>query len=207
MTIDTACSASLVAVDVACRYLDSYQADSMLVGGANMWMSPEHNEEIGMMNMTQSASGKCHSFSANADGYVKAEGINMVCLKRLDDALRDGDPVRAVIRGTASSASGRTAGIANPSPDAQALTIRAAYENAGITDFKATSFLECHGTGTLAGDPVEVKGAASVFAAGRDKGQELIIGSVKSNIGHVRQVHFHSYLPPYLPSSSGPEST
>ncbi|ROV92586.1 hypothetical protein VMCG_08925 [Cytospora schulzeri] len=184
MTIDTACSASLVAVDVACRYLDSFQADAMLVGGTNMWLSPEHNEEIGMMNMTQSASGKCHSFSANADGYVKAEGFNVVYLKRLDDALRDGDPIRAVIRGTAASASGRTAGIANPSPDAQALTIRAAYQNAGITDFKATSFLECHGTGTLAGDPVEVKGAAQVFAADREEGQELIIGSVKSNIGH-----------------------
>ncbi|ROT38157.1 hypothetical protein SODALDRAFT_360496 [Sodiomyces alkalinus F11] len=184
MTIDTACSASLVSVDVACRYLDAFQADAMIVGGANMWITPEHNEEVGMMNMTQSASGKCHSFDAKADGYVKAEGINAVFLKRLDDALRDGDPIRAVIRGTAANASGRTAGIANPSPDAQAAVTRAAYKNAGIVDFKATHFLECHGTGTLAGDPVEVKGAASVFAAGREPGQELVIGSIKSNIGH-----------------------
>ncbi|KAI1083471.1 PKSKA1 [Whalleya microplaca] len=184
MTIDTACSASLVAVDVACRYLDSFQADSMLVEGANMWMVPEHNEEIGMMNMTQSASGKCHSFDAKADGYVKSEGVNAIYLKRLDDAIRDGDPIRAVIRGTAVGASGRTAGLANPSPHAQALVIRAAYSNAGITDFKATGFLECHGTGTLAGDPVEVRGAASVFAMNREDGEELIIGSIKSNIGH-----------------------
>ncbi|KAI0533592.1 PKSKA1 [Xylaria digitata] len=184
MTLDTACSASLVAVDVACRYLDSFQADAMLVGGANMWLSPEHNEEIGMMHMTQSATGRCHSFDAKADGYVKAEGINAVYLKRLDDAIRDGNAIRAVIRGTAVGASGRTAGIANPSPDMQALTIRAAYKNAGITDFRATTFLECHGTGTLAGDPVEVKGASSVFAQGRELGQELIIGSIKSNIGH-----------------------
>src|SRR6266699_3465379 len=124
MTIDTACSASLVSVDVACRYLDSFQADGMLVGGANMWLAPEHNEEVGMMHMTQSASGKCHSFDAKADGYVKAEGINAVYLKRLDDAIRDGDPIRAVIRGTAANASGRTAGIANPSPDRQAAVTR-----------------------------------------------------------------------------------
>ena len=184
MTIDTACSASLVSVDVACRYLDSFQAEGMLVGGANMWLTPEHNEEIGMMHMTQSASGKCHSFDAKADGYVKAEGINVVYLKRLDDAIRDGDPIRAVIRGTAANASGRTAGIANPSPDAQAAVTRMAYKNAGISNFQGTHFLECHGTATSAGDPVEVKGAASVFAAGREHFQELVIGSIKSNIGH-----------------------
>lgn len=184
MTIDTACSASLVSVDVACRYLDSFQADAMIVGGANLWLTPEHNEEVGMMNMTQSGTGKCHSFDAKGDGYVKAEGINVVYLKRLDDAIRDGDPIRAVIRGTAANASGRTAGLANPSPDMQAAVTRTAYKNAGISDFLATQFLECHGTGTLAGDPVEVKGAASVFAAGREHGRELVIGSIKSNIGH-----------------------
>ncbi|KAK4120691.1 PKSKA1 [Parathielavia appendiculata] len=184
MTIDTACSASLVSVDVACRYLDSFQADGMIVGGANLWLTPEHNEEVGMMHMTQSASGRCHSFDAKADGYVKAEGINVVYLKRLDDAIRDGDPVRAIIRGTAANASGRTPGIANPSPDMQASVTRMAYKNAGITDFRATQFLECHGTGTLAGDPVEVKGAGAVFAAGREPGQELVIGSIKANIGH-----------------------
>lgn len=184
MTIDTACSASLVAVDVACRYLDSFQANAVLVGGANLWLTPEHNEEIGMMHMTQSASGKCHSFDANADGYVKAEGVNAVYLKRLDDALRDGDPIRAVIRGTSAAASGRTKGIANPSSDAQAYAIRMAYQSAGISDFQATGYLECHGTGTLAGDPVEVRGAASVLGTGREDGKELVIGSIKSNIGH-----------------------
>ncbi|RYC59888.1 hypothetical protein CHU98_g6324 [Xylaria longipes] len=182
MTIDTACSASLVAVDVACRYLDSFQADSMLVAGANIWLSPEHNEETGMMRMTQSASGKCHSFDAKADGYVKAEGINCIYLKRLDDAVRGNDPIRAVIRGSATNSAGRTPGIASPSPQAQAAAIRAAYRNAGISEYKDTALLECHGTGTLAGDPVEVEGAASVFAATRE--QELIIGSIKSNIGH-----------------------
>ncbi|KAI1163548.1 PKSKA1 [Nemania serpens] len=182
MTIDTACSASLVAVDVACRYLDSYQADGMLVAGANIWLSPEHNEETGMMRVTQSASGKCHSFDAKADGYVKAEGINCVYLKRLDDAIRDKDPIRAVLRGTSTNSAGRTPGLASPSPAAQEAAIRAAYRNAGISNFDDTAFLECHGTGTLAGDPIEVEGAARVFAATRQ--QELVIGSIKSNIGH-----------------------
>ncbi|KAJ5687268.1 hypothetical protein N7536_009887 [Penicillium majusculum] len=184
MTIDTACSGSLVSLDVACRYLDTHQANGMIVAGANMWLNPEHNQETGMMRATQSASGKCHTFDAKADGYVKAEAINAVFLKRLDDAVRDGDPVRAVIRGTSTNSAGRTPGIASPSSEAQAAAIRAAYANAGISDFVDTAYLECHGTGTLAGDPVELAGAASVFAKGRDPGQELVIGSIKSNIGH-----------------------
>ncbi|WYZ45768.1 hypothetical protein EsH8_VIII_001084 [Colletotrichum jinshuiense] len=184
MTVDSACSASLVGVEVACRYLDTHQADGMLVAGASLWLTPEHNEEIGMMRMTQSATGKCHSFDAKADGYAKAEGMNVVYLKRLDDALRDGDPIRAVIRGTATNSDGRTPGIASPSAEAQSAAIRAAYSNAGIKNFNDTQYLECHGTGTPAGDPIEVKGAASVFAGTREPGQDLVIGSIKSNIGH-----------------------
>lgn len=139
-----------------------------------------------MMHVTQSGSGKCKSFDASADGYVKAEGVNCFFLKRLKDAVRNGDPIRAIIRGTAVNASGRTGGIANPSQEAQAAVTRLAYKNAGISedDFIKTQFLECHGTGTLAGDPIEVNGAASVFGKGRENGKELIIGSIKSNIGH-----------------------
>ncbi|EQB57536.1 beta-ketoacyl synthase domain-containing protein [Colletotrichum gloeosporioides Cg-14] len=184
MTVDSACSASLVGVEVACRYLDTHQADGMLVSGASLWLTPEHNEEIGMMRMTQSATGRCHSFDAKADGYAKAEGMNVVYLKRLDDALRDGDPIRAVIRGTATNSDGRTPGIASPSAEAQSAAIRAAYANAGIKNFNDTQYLECHGTGTPAGDPIEVRGAASVFAGTREPGQDLVIGSIKSNIGH-----------------------
>ena len=96
-----------------------------------------------------SPSGKCHTFDAKADGYIKAEGVNALLLKRLEDAIKDGDPIRAVIRGSATNSNGRTAGIANPSMAAQAAAIKAAYANAGITDLAATSYLECHGTGTL----------------------------------------------------------
>jgi len=108
---------------------------------ANLWLSPEHNQEVGMMRMTQSASGKCHSFDAKADGYVKAEGMNIVYLKRLDDAIRDGDPIRGVIRGTSTNSDGRTPGIASPSAELQTIAIKAAYANAGITNFNGTAYL------------------------------------------------------------------
>jgi acyl transferase domain-containing protein len=184
MTIDTACSGSLVSVDVACQYLNARQADGMIVAGANIYLSPDHNMDMGAMRGASSATGKCHTFDAKADGYIKAEAVNAVYLKRLDDAIRDGDPIRAVIRGTSTNSDGRTPGIASPSSEAQAAAIRAAYENAGISDFNKTGYLECHGTGTLAGDPIEVAGAASVFGPTRNVDNPLLIGSVKSNIGH-----------------------
>ncbi len=102
----------------------------------------------GAMKGASSLSGKCHTFDAKADGYIKAEGINAVMLKRLSDAIRDGDPIRAVIRGSATNSDGRTPGIASPSAEAQATAIRAAYANAGISDFNSTCYLEFHGTGT-----------------------------------------------------------
>jgi len=184
MTIDTACSGSLVSVDVACQYLNARQADGMIIAGANIYLSPDHNMDMGAMRGASSATGKCHTFDAKADGYIKGEAVNAVYLKRLDDALRDGDPIRGVIRGSATNSDGWTPGIASPSSDAQAMAIRAAYANAGITDFNETGYLECHGTGTLAGDPIEVAGAASVFGPTRLSSNALVIGSIKSNIGH-----------------------
>ncbi|KAK7542637.1 putative polyketide synthase [Phyllosticta citribraziliensis] len=184
MTIDTACSGSLVALDVACRYLQSKETDGAIVAAANLYLSPEHVMDTGAMKGASSLSGKCHTFDVKADGYMKAEGVNAVMLKRLDDAIRDGDPIRAVIRGTATNSDGRTPGIASPSAEAQAAAIRAAYANAGITDLSATAYLECHGTGTQAGDPTEVTGASSVFSASRDPDHPLVIGSIKSNLGH-----------------------
>ncbi|KAL8867225.1 MAG: hypothetical protein Q9198_008596, partial [Flavoplaca austrocitrina] len=138
----------------------------------------------GAMKGATSLSGRCHTFDVKADGYIKAEGVNAVILKRLSDAIRDGDPIRAVIRGSATNSDGRTPGIASPSSEAQATAIRAAYANAGITDLSGTAYLECHGTGTQAGDPTEVGGVASVFSSSRTFDDPLIIGSVKSNIGH-----------------------
>ncbi|KAI9742768.1 MAG: hypothetical protein M1818_003497 [Claussenomyces sp. TS43310] len=183
-TIDTACSGGLVAVDVACRYLNTREINGAIVAASNLYLSPEHNMDGGAMKGAASLSGKCHTFDVKADGYCKAEAVNAVILKRLDDAIRDGDPIRAIIRGSAQNSDGRTPGIASPSSEAQAVAIRAAYANAGITDFNATTYLECHGTGTQAGDPIEVTGASSVFGAVRSPDQPLLIGSIKSNVGH-----------------------
>lgn len=179
MTIDTACSGSLIGVDIACRYIQSGEIDGAIVAGCNMYLSPEHTMDYIATSGTTSASGRCHTFDAKADGYIKSEAVNMLLLKGLDDAIRDGDPIRAVIRGSATNSDGWTAGIASPNPKAQAAAIRDAYSNAGISDLTATSYLECHGTGTQAGDPVEAAGVASVFSTTRRADDPLIIGSVR----------------------------
>ncbi|MCJ1384548.1 hypothetical protein MMC17_007665 [Xylographa soralifera] len=140
--------------------------------------------DTGPIGQAHSPSGRCHTFDARADGYIKAEAVNAIILKRLDDAIRDRDPIRAVIRGSSTNSDGRTPGIASPSSDAQAAAVRAAYANAGIEDFGATSYLECHGTGTPAGDPLEVQGVSSVFTDSRSQSTPLIVGSIKSKIGH-----------------------
>jgi acyl transferase domain-containing protein len=184
MTIDTACSGSLIAVDLACRYLESGDADGAIVAGCNLYMSPEHNMDQHAMTAAASPSGRCWTFDARADGYIKAEAVNCLILKRLDDAVRHKDPIRAIIRGTSTNSDGWTAGIASPSAEAQASAIRGAYERAGIAAFDQTAYLECHGTGTLAGDPIECSAASSVFSASRPRESPLRIGSVKSNIGH-----------------------
>ncbi|RDL31023.1 Lovastatin nonaketide synthase [Venustampulla echinocandica] len=186
VTVDTACSSGLVGLDIACQNLRAGTLAGAVVAGVNLWLSPEHTEERGTMRAAYSSSGKCHTFDVKADGYCRAEAVNAVYLKRLSDAIRDGDPIRAVIRGTANNSNGWTQGINSPSAEAQAAVIRAAYNDAGIDSsrYAETGYLECHGTGTPAGDPLEVKGAASVLAHMRPQSNPLIIGSVKSNIGH-----------------------
>ncbi|KAL9110535.1 MAG: hypothetical protein Q9227_004893 [Pyrenula ochraceoflavens] len=155
-----------------------------VVGGCNLYLNPEHAMDAFAINGAGSPTGLCHAFDAKADGYIKSEAVNMVLLKRLDDAIRDHDPIRAVIRGSATTSDGWTAGIASPNAKAQAEAIRKAYTSAGLTDFSATSYIECHGTGTKAGDVVEIEGLASVFSNVLSADHPLRIGSIKSNIGH-----------------------
>ena len=121
-----------------------------------------------------SPNGSSRTFDADADGYVRAEAVNMLYIKRLDDAVRDGNPIRAIIRSTASNFDGKTAGIAQPSAESQEALIRGCYEAAGLCDFGETAFVECHGTGTAVGDPIEATTVANVFG---EKG--VYIGSVK----------------------------
>lgn len=169
---------------MACRYLQDDMADGMLVAGALLYLDPFALQDSGPMKGAFSPTGQCHTFDADADGYIRGEAINCVYLKRLDDAIRDGDPIRAVIRGSSTTSDGNTASLTQPNSQAQAAAIRRAYLNAGITDFNKTGYLECHGTGTPTGDPLEVAGLASVFAPTRSVDQPLVIGSIKSNVGH-----------------------
>ncbi|KAM3489254.1 hypothetical protein MY3957_007465 [Beauveria namnaoensis] len=194
LTIDTACSGSLAGLDVACRYLKTGEIDAAIIAASNLYFNPEHVMDIGAVGNAHSPTGLCHTFDISADGYVKAEAVSSFIIKRLSDAIRDGDPVRAVIRGSSTNSDGRTPGIASPSAEAQAVAIRAAYANAGITNFNDTGYLECHGTGTQAGDPTEVRGAASVFAASRPADKPLLIGSIKSNLGHAEPAAGNSGL-------------
>ncbi|KAH7374224.1 beta-ketoacyl synthase domain-containing protein [Cadophora sp. MPI-SDFR-AT-0126] len=184
VTLDTACSGSLVGLDFASKALRLGTIDMGIVATSNLYMSPEHVIDVGSQKGAHSPSALCHTFDAKADGYCKAEAVAAVIVKRLSDAVRDRDPIRAVVLGTAQNHNGRTPGIASPNSQAQALAIRAAYADAGISDFNQTAFLECHGTGTQAGDANEVDGAGSVFAPTRSSLNPLIIGSIKSNVGH-----------------------
>ncbi|MCJ1449246.1 MAG: hypothetical protein MMC23_009766 [Stictis urceolatum] len=185
VTIDTACSGSLVGLDFACRSLQSGESEIAIITASNLFIVPDHLMDTGVVGMVHSPTGLCHTFDDNADGYVKAESVNCVIVKTLAAAIRDRDPIRALIRGTASNSNGRTRGIVSPSDDEQAAAIRRAYANAGITDLAETTYLECHGTGTQAGDAAEVIGISKVFAESRDRDQLLHIGSIKGNIGHA----------------------
>jgi acyl transferase domain-containing protein/NADPH:quinone reductase-like Zn-dependent oxidoreductase/acyl carrier protein len=181
LVIDTACSSSLVALHEACEALRGGCIDAALVGGVNLLLSPYPFIGFAQAGML-SRRGRCYAFDARADGYARGEGAGMVVLKRLERAVADGDPIRAIIRGTAISASGRTMGLSLPSEAAQADLLRGVYRAAGVAP-EALAFVEMHGTGTPAGDPVEAAAVGRVLGQARAK--ELPIGSVKTNIGHL----------------------
>ncbi|TVY75806.1 Reducing polyketide synthase DEP5 [Lachnellula suecica] len=179
-TLDTACSSSLYCIHNAIRAIQSGDCDGAIAAGANLITSPEQHLGTSLGGVL-SPTSTCNTFDESADGYGRAEGINAIYLKRLSSALRDGDRISAVIRGTAVNANGKTPGIVQPSPFLQEAVIRKAYSDAGL-DFAGTDYVECHGTGTAIGDPIEVDALASCFA-GR-QGYPLLIGSVKTNLGH-----------------------
>lgn len=131
-----------------------------------------------------SPDGKCFTFDARANGYGRGEGVGVVVLKRLEDALRDNDTIRAVIRGSSVNQDGRTPGITLPSKEAQVANIRAAYAAAGL-DFGQTGYVECHGTGTQAGDWRELKAISETMGAARSAQTPVVVGSIKPNIGHL----------------------
>ncbi|MDZ7269345.1 MAG: type I polyketide synthase [candidate division KSB1 bacterium] len=183
VSVDTACSASLTALHLACQSLRLGESDLALAGGVNVILSPDGIITASQARML-SPDGRCKTFDASADGYVRAEGCGMVVLKRLSDALANHDHILALIHGTAANQDGRSSGLTAPNTAAQQAVIRAALERSGLQP-SDISYLETHGTGTALGDPIEVQSLGAVFGADRSPAQPLLIGAVKSNIGHL----------------------
>ncbi len=208
LAIDTACSSSLNAVHLAVRSLHSGECTVAVAGGVHVLLSPLPNiafSQAGMM----ARDGRCKTFDNRADGYVRSEGVGLVVLKPMSRAIADGDRIYAVIRGSATNQDGRSNGLSAPNPQAQEAVLRAAYSAAGINP-EAVTYVEAHGTGTKLGDPIEVGALARVVGAGSGRQDSCLIGSVKSNIGHLEAAAgvaglikaalaaYHGLVPPTL---------
>src|SRR5277367_1565498 len=183
VTVDTACSSSLVAVHLACQSLRTGDSNLAIAAGVNLLLSPAVTRSFDQAE-AMSPTGQCHAFDARADGFVRGEGAGVVVLKRLADALRDRDPVLAVVRGSAVNQDGRSNGLMAPNPAAQMAVLRVACSNAGVPPHEV-DYVEAHGTGTLLGDPIEARALGTVLGRGRPEQSPLLIGTVKSNLGHL----------------------
>ncbi|MEL7499891.1 MAG: SDR family NAD(P)-dependent oxidoreductase [Planctomycetota bacterium] len=183
VAVDTACSSSLVALHLAIQSLQRRDCDRALVGGVNAICSPTTNILTCKLKAL-SPSGHSRAFDAAADGYLRGEGCGMVTLRRLSDAQRDNDPILGIIRGSAIGHNGFSSGLTAPNPKSQEKVIRQALDRAGLAP-EEVGYLEAHGTGTELGDPIEVNAAAAAYCQSRDESNPLLIGSVKTNIGHL----------------------
>ncbi|KNG87291.1 putative polyketide synthase [Aspergillus nomiae NRRL 13137] len=183
MNIDTACSSSLIALHLACQDLRAGTASMALVGGANLVFHPQFMKVMSNANFLTPDS-QCWSFDERANGYARGEGIAMLVVKRLKDALHNGDTIRAVIRNTGSNQDGRTPGITQPCLESQIALIKETYRRANI-DMQPTRFFETHGTGTSVGDPIEATAIGRAFSYCRTSHDPLYLGAVKANIGHL----------------------
>ena len=183
MVVDTACSSSLVAVHLASQSLQTKESNICLAGGVNLILSPEITATFSMADM-MAADGRCKSFDASADGYVRGEGCGVIVLKRLSDAIADGNNILAVIKGSAVNQDGLSNGITAPNGPAQQAVISQALAKADIEPHRI-SYVEAHGTGTSLGDPIEVKSIKKVLMSERSNDKTCWMGSVKTNIGHL----------------------
>jgi acyl transferase domain-containing protein/SAM-dependent methyltransferase/aryl carrier-like protein len=181
LVVDTACSASLTAIHLACESLRRGECGAALAGGVNLIIHPRQFVNLSQARMV-SRGAECRAFGAGADGFVDGEGVGAVLLKPLAAAERDGDRIEGVILGSAVNTGGRTSGFTVPSPKAQARVIRAALNRAGVAP-ETISFVEAHGTGTALGDPIEIAGLAEAFGA--TGGARCFVGALKANIGHL----------------------
>lgn len=182
MAVDTACSSSLVAAHLACQSLQNGESDLGVVGGVNLILTPELTITFSQARML-SPDGRCKTFDASADGYVRGEGCGVIILKRMSDAVRDGDNILALIRGSAVNQDGRSNGLTAPNGLAQQDVIRQALANAQVEPHQI-GYVEAHGTGTPLGDPIEMASLHAVLDDGQST-DRVLVGSVKTNIGHL----------------------
>lgn len=208
MAVDTACSSSLVSVHLACQSLRAGECELALAGGVNAIITPYLSIYLSRTSAL-AADGRCKVFDEAADGFVRGEGCGMVVLKRLSDALRDGDLIMATLRGSAVNQDGASSGLTVPNGTAQQSVIRAALNNARLSPSQI-SFVEAHGTGTSLGDPIEMGALTNVLGEGRTEKSPLIVGSIKANIGHAEAAAgiagfmkavlclYHRQIPPQL---------
>ena len=183
VTLDTACSSSLVALDLACKAIHAGDSRIAIAGGVNILLRPEITMSICKASML-SPDGRCKSFDASANGYVRSEGAGVVVVKKLSDALLDGDPICAVIKASSVNQDGQTLGITVPNGEAQKTLLLKSLSHAKIRGDEI-DYAEAHGTGTAVGDPIEVNALGSVVGPRPEGTQVCVIGSVKSNIGHT----------------------
>ena len=183
IAVDTACSSSLVAVHAACESLRRRECQMALAGGVNMILSPFNHVVFSRAQML-APDGRCKTFDQAADGYVRSEGAAVLVLKRLADAVDDRNTILAIIKGGAVNHAGASGGLTVPNGPAQQEVIRAALRNAGIAA-ASVDYVEAHGTGTPLGDPIEVIALGDVYADGRDSQRPLVVGSAKTNVGHL----------------------
>src|SRR6476661_8046767 len=207
VVIDTACSSSLVTVHLACQSLRRRESDQALAAGVNLILSPENSIACSRWGML-APDGRCKTFDADANGYVRSEGAGVVVLKRLSDALRDGDSVLAVVRGSAVNQDGPSSGQTVPNGPAQQAVLRAALAASRLAPADI-DYIEAHGTGTALGDPIELDALSAVFGE-RDEAAPLVLGSVKTNLGHMESAAGiggfiktvlsiqHGYIPQHL---------
>jgi acyl transferase domain-containing protein len=183
VAVDTACSSSLVALHLACQSLRQRECALALAGGVGLLLAPEPSVAFSKAGML-APDGRCKTFDAAADGYVRGEGCGVVVLKRLGDALADGDRIWAVIRGSAVNQDGASGGLTVPSGPSQEAVIRQALAGAGL-EANQVGYVEAHGTGTALGDPIETHALAAALCRDRTPDRPLLVGSVKTNIGHL----------------------
>jgi acyl transferase domain-containing protein/acyl carrier protein len=183
LAVDTACSSSLVAVHLACQSLRNRECDLAVTGGVNLILCPETSINFSRNRML-SPDGRCKAFAATADGFGRGEGCGLVVLKRLSDVVPGRDRVLAVIRGSAINQDGASSGLTVPNGPAQQMVIREALDNGGIGPGQV-DYVEAHGTGTALGDPIEIGALNAVFGASRSPGRPLLVGSAKTNLGHM----------------------